>query len=190
MDELLAAETGVHGHHTDHIHHVQKVRKRVNRCPRIDRQPGLGTGPPDRLQGAVNMRPRLEMRADIIGPRPRKGLDIGIDRRDHQMHVHHPLDVGAQCRAHRRAECDVGHEMPVHHIDMHPIGALRLDRFALGAEIGEIRRQDRGCDFQSAVECHWPSPLGGLVGGLARKTAKVTWCLTGWRGTSPLNVLI
>jgi hypothetical protein len=43
------------------------------------------------------------------------------------MHVkqtfRHWPDVGHD----RRAEGDVGHEMPVHHIDMHPFGPALVD---------------------------------------------------------------
>ena len=51
-----------------------------------------------------------------------------------------------------RAEGQVRHEMPVHHIDMDPIGALGFDRADLGAEIGEIGRENRGGNLDRTVE--------------------------------------
>jgi hypothetical protein len=55
--------------------------------------------------------------------------------------------------------------MPVHHVDMHPVRALVLDRPDLGAEIGEIGGQDRRGDLHGTVEGHgqlphavWPAP--------------------------------
>jgi hypothetical protein len=84
------------------------------------------------------MRPGLQMRSQHIGPRLRIGVDRGIDRRDHQMHVHHRGDMAAKRGDGGRAEREIGDEMPVHHIDMDPIGPLRLDGLDLAPEIGEI----------------------------------------------------
>ena len=47
---------------------------------------------------------------------------------------------------HVRADRDIGHEMPVHHVDMDPVGAGRFDRAHFLAEPGEIGRQDRRRD--------------------------------------------
>ncbi len=44
------------------------------------------------------MRAGLGMDGDDIGARLDEGFDIGVDRRDHQMHVHHALDVLADAR--------------------------------------------------------------------------------------------
>src|SRR6185437_1691378 len=52
--------------------------------------------------------------------------------------------VRSQRRDNRRPKRDVGHEMSVHHVEMDPVGAGGGDRAHLLAELGEIRRQDRG----------------------------------------------
>ena len=62
--------------------------------------------------------------------------------------------VRAQRLYHHRADGDVGHEMAVHHVDMHPIGPFGLDRAAFGAEVGEISRQDRRRDLDGTREGH------------------------------------
>jgi hypothetical protein len=41
-----------------------------------------------------------------------------------------------------RPKSDIGHEMPIHHINMHPIRTLSLNRAAFRTEIGKISRQD------------------------------------------------
>ncbi len=118
----------------------------------IERYPCHLAGGLDRLNGPVDMRPRLDMGGDHIGPRLGIGLDIGIDGRDHQVHVHEGRNMRAKGFDRGGAEGQVRHEMPVHHIDMDPIGALGFDRADLGAEIGEIGRENRGGNLDRTVE--------------------------------------
>jgi len=51
------------------------------------------------------------------------------------MRPHRLDDVGAVG--------NVRYEMPVHHVEMNPVGAGCIDRANLFAQFGEIRRQDR-----------------------------------------------
>ncbi len=154
VDEFLAAKAGVHRHHAHQIAEIQQRPRRFDRGAGIEREPRLGPGGADGLQGAVGMGTGLQMGGDHIRPGIGEGLDIGIDRRNHQMHVHHGGDVLADGFAQGRAKGQVGHEMPVHDIDMHPIGPLGLDRLNFTSEIGEIGGQDRRRDLDGAVEGH------------------------------------
>ena len=54
------------------------------------------------------------------------------------MHIHDRVDVLADRCAKRRTKGQVRHEMPVHHVDVDPIRALRLNGFDFRAKIGEI----------------------------------------------------
>ncbi len=54
-----------------------------------------------------------------------EGRQIGVGRRDHQMAVERFVGAVADRADHRRAEGDVGHEVPVHHVEMDPVGAGR-----------------------------------------------------------------
>ena len=56
-----------------------------------------------------------------------EGLDIGIDRLDHQMDVEDFAGMRTQCLDHRRTDGQVGHEMAVHDIDMDIVGAGGID---------------------------------------------------------------
>ena len=105
------------------------------------------------------MWPCLHMGGDHIRPRFGEILDIGIHRRDHQMHVHHAFDMRPDRGTGGRTKGDVGHEVTVHHIHMHPIRALRFDGGAFRAEVGEVSGQDGGGDFDGTVEGHGRSPL-------------------------------
>jgi hypothetical protein len=80
-----------------------------------------------------------------------KGVEHRIDRRNHQVNVHHLLGVRAQRLHHHRADRDVGHEMPVHHIDMHPVRPGGIDGAHFLAETREIRREDGGGDENGPV---------------------------------------
>jgi hypothetical protein len=75
-------------------------------------------------------------------------LAKAIDRRDHQMHVEDFPGHRPDRRHHRRTESDVGHEMPVHHVDMDPVGARFIDRAHLLAEPGEIGGEDGRRDMK------------------------------------------
>ena len=79
-----------------------------------------------------------------------EGLQIGIGRRDHQMGVEDLFAV----RAHRLDDVgavgNVGHEMAVHHVEMDPVGAGRVDGADLFAQLGKIRSQDRRRDGEGA----------------------------------------
>ena len=95
---------------------------------------------------------RLGMDGDDVGAGPGEGFEERVGRRDHQMHVHHRRHMRPKRRHDRRADGQVGHEMPVHHIHMHPVRARRLDRPHLLAQPREIGRQDGGGDLDRAGE--------------------------------------
>ncbi len=71
-----------------------------------------------------------------------EGFEIEIDRLDHEMHVEHLLGPGPDAFDEARPEGDVRHEMPVHHIDMHPVAARFVDGADFLAEACEIGGED------------------------------------------------
>jgi hypothetical protein len=154
MDEFLAAKAGVHGHHADQVHEVEQGSGRLGRGAGVEGEACLGTRGADGLKRAVDVRTGLHMGCDHIGTGIGEGLDVGIDGCDHQVNVHHRLDVRADRGAGGGAEGDVGHEMAVHDIDVNPVRALCLDRLNLGAEIGEVGREDGRGDFYRTVKFH------------------------------------
>ena len=114
--------------------------------PGLSDDAGLLAERADRLQRAMQMRTGLGMDRDVIAAGLGEGFEIGIAGRDHQMRVEDLLGV----RAHRLDDVgavgNVGNEMSVHHVEMDPVGAGRIDGADLFAELGEIRRQDRRRD--------------------------------------------
>ena len=94
----------------------------------------------------MHVRPRLDVHGDDVGAGVGKRLEIGIAWRDHQMHVEHFLGVRAQRLHHAGADRDIRNEMPIHHVDVDPIGAGVIDRAYLFAELGEVGGQNRRGD--------------------------------------------
>ncbi len=63
----------------------------------------------------------LGMDGDDVGAGLGEGLEIEVDRRDHQVDVERLGGVRAEGLHHRRPDGDVGHEMAVHHVDVDPV---------------------------------------------------------------------
>ena len=80
------------------------------------------------------MRTGFRMHRDVIAAGFRERLEIGIAGRDHQMRVEDLLRVRAQRLDDVGAVGNVGHKVPVHHVEMDPVGAGRIDRADLVAE--------------------------------------------------------
>ncbi len=96
------------------------------------------------------MRAGLGMHRDVIAAGLGEGLKIRVAGRDHQVRVEDLFGV----RAHRLDDVgavgNVGHEMPVHHVEMDPVGAGLVHGADLFAQFGEIGRQDRRRDDEGA----------------------------------------
>ena len=163
VDEGLAAEAGIDRHHQDHVQPVEHIFDRALRRRRVDRHAGLLAEIADRLQRAVEMRSGLRMYGHAVGAGLGKGREVGIGRRDHQVAVEERLGAIADRLDDGRAEGDVGHEMPVHHVEMDPVRAGGRDGLDLIAQPGEVRSQDGGRnqglgDHGCSRSCNFPSP--------------------------------
>ncbi len=94
----------------------------------------------------MQMRTCLGMNRDVIAAGFCERLEILIARRDHQVRVKNLFGV----RAHRLDDVgavgNVGNEMPVHHVEMDPVGAGGIDGADFLAQFGEVRRQNRRRD--------------------------------------------
>src|SRR5262245_62473642 len=104
------------------------------------------------------------MNRDEVGARFGEGLDEGVARSDHQMHVEELARVRAERLHHFGPDSDVRHEMAVHYIDMDPVAAGTVDRLHLLAELGEIGREDRRRDDDVLGHGSLPTPPGHAHG--------------------------
>ena len=145
-DETLPAKAGVDAHHQNQIDIVDQIVQRLGRSGRVQRDAGLLAQRADQLDRAVHMRAGFGMHGDDIGSRCGKGFDIDIDRADHQMDVERLGGVRAQRLHHHRPDREVGHEMPVHHIDMDPVRPGCVNRPHLFAQPREVGRENRRRD--------------------------------------------
>ena len=132
----MPAKPWVHCHHTDHIQQIQDLLHTVQTGSGVQGKAGFFPISTNGLQAAVNMRVRFGMHGQHIGTGPGKGVQKPVHGGDHQMHVHDTPDMRAQGRTGGRPKGDIRHEMPVHHIHMHPIRTLILNRATLCAEVG------------------------------------------------------
>ncbi len=114
------------------------------------------------------------MHGDVIAAGFGECFEIGIGRRDHQMRVEDLLCVRAYRLDDIGAVGNVGDEMAVHHVEMDPVGAGRIDGADLLAQSGKIRRQDRRRDDEGA----WRELLGHVR---LPVTTFVTFCGTASR---------
>lgn len=147
----MTAEAGVHRHDEDEIDQIDDMLDAADRRAGVHRDAGFLAERTDRLQRTVKMRAGFDMHGDDVGACLGEGFEIGIARRDHEMDVERLLGDGPQRLHDVGADGDVRHEMPVHHVDMDPVGAGRLDGADLFAEAREVRRQDGGRDQERAV---------------------------------------
>ena len=133
-------------HQIDQIDHLFQDRQRSGR---IEHHPGLGPQLTDAAQGAVQVRPAFGVDRQDIGPGVAKRLQPWIDRRDHQMHVERQGRMRPDRLYDVWPQGDVGHEMPVHHIHMNPVGARRLQRADFFAQPRKVAGEDRRTDQRS-----------------------------------------
>ena len=140
-NEGLAAEAGIDGHQQDQVDASSTCSMRAVRGAGIERRRRPSCRAPDRLQRAVQMRAGFGMNGDDVGAGLGEGLEIGIDRRDHQMHVEGLGRVRPQRLHHVRAEGDVRHEMAVHHVEVDPVARRRRRRRGLPRRAGRSRRR-------------------------------------------------
>ncbi len=86
-----------------------------------------------------------------------EGFQVGIDRRDHQVHVERLLGVRPQGRDNAGTDGDIGHEMPIHDVDMNIVAARRIDGADFLSQTREVGRENGWCDFHGLR--HGPAPF-------------------------------
>jgi len=148
-EEFLAAEAGVDAHHQHEVDVLEHVIEHLGRGRRIERHAGLLTERLDPLDRAVEVRPRLGMDGDDVRAGFGEGVEKSVDGRNHQMDVKRLLGVRAKRFDHRRADRQVGDEMPVHDVDVHPVGAGFVHRAHFLAKLREVSGKDRRRDERS-----------------------------------------
>ena len=146
--EGLAAEAGIDRHHQDDVAEMQDIFDQLRRARRIEHHARLLAERADLAQHPMQMDRRAGLGLDqqMIGAGLGEVGEIALRLDDHQMNVERLCRRAADRLQHDRPDGDVGHETAVHHIDMDPVGAGRVDGADLLAQAREIGRQNRGRD--------------------------------------------
>jgi hypothetical protein len=146
VEELLAAEAGLHRHQQHHVDLVEQVLEGLDGGPRVEGEPGPGTRRADGTQRAHRCLGRLRVDGDAA--RARLGVGGGVPVRviDHEVAVDRQRGVFEQRLDDRQAEGEVRDEVVVHHVDVKPVGGF-LDGLRLVREPREVGRQDAGRDL-------------------------------------------
>ena len=82
------------------------------------------------------------MNDDRVGPAGGKVRHVAVGLDDHEVDLQGQAGDRAQSLDDRLAETEVGHEDPIHHVEVDAIGAGLLDGPHLVAQPQEIGRQD------------------------------------------------
>ena len=144
--KALAAEAGIDRHDQDEIDESMTCSTLETGVPGFKLTTDLLAERADRLQRTVHVGACLHMHGDDVGAGLGEGFEVGIARRDHQVHVERLLGNRPDRLHHVGADGDIGHEVPVHHVDMDPVGAGGFDCADFIAQFGEIGRQNRRRD--------------------------------------------
>ena len=145
-NEALAAEAGEH-RHAQHQVDVPEVG-----LHRLERRVGVEGQARPQAQPA-HLRDELVRVADLDVHRAAVGAGVGEVLQvppglgHHEVTVEEERRVAAQRRHHGRPDGDIGDEVPVHHVDVEPVGGLRHLPHLLGQQ-AEVGRQHRRRDAQ------------------------------------------
>ncbi len=96
VQERLAAKAGVNRHDQDLVDVIQHRRDHDGGGARIERHAGSGAKGADKLDRAMQMRPGFGVDGNMVGTGLDEGLDVGVDRGNHQMDVEGQLRMGAK----------------------------------------------------------------------------------------------
>ena len=113
---------------------------------RVERRAGLAAERPDHGQVLVEVGRRLDVERDPVGPGLVEQGHKGAGVLDHEVDVDGQAGFAADGRDELGAEGQVGHEMPVHDVDVDEIGPGLLGQPDGLAEPREIGGQDRRGD--------------------------------------------
>ena len=118
----------------------------------------------DMRQRPVQVPANIVMHAYPVRPCIGKSGDKLVRILDHQVAVERQLRRLAQARHHRRSDRDIGHEMPVHDVDVDHRTAATLRRGNLVRKVRKICRQDRWKQLNHACLKH-PFVPGQFITG-------------------------
>ncbi|OSX71521.1 hypothetical protein BU14_0524s0004 [Porphyra umbilicalis] len=153
LNKRLAAKARVDRHDQHQVAQLHDVLEDRHGGGRVE----------DHARRRAEVLDELERAVEVDG-----ALPLGVDRDDvrasldkvrdeqfwlhnHQVHVEHLVRHGPEGVHNQRANRNVGHKPPVHHVHVHPVAAGHVNGLDLVTELGKIRRQDGGGDNDLAL---------------------------------------
>ena len=147
-DEALATETGEDRHAQEEVDVAQVGPHRVERRVGIERHAGPQAEAAHLRDELVGV-PDLDVHRAAVRPGVGEVLQVAPGLGHHEVAVEEQRRVAPQRRHHRRPDRHVRHEVPVHHVDVEPVGRGRHLPDLLGQQ-PEVGRQHRRGDAQRA----------------------------------------
>jgi hypothetical protein len=157
VEEVLAAEPGLHRHQQQHVDLGQQVLVRLHCRARVEGEPGAGACGADGAQCPDRGVHRLRVDRHVA----RAGLGVlrcpAVRIGNHQVAVDRHRGVLEQRLDDGQAECQVRHEVVVHDIHVQPVRDAG-DRGSLIGQPGKVRGKDarRDLNAHSEPECRLP----------------------------------
>ncbi len=145
MDESLTAKAGIDGHQQNEIDQIDHMLDGGNRCGRIDHHASFFSICADALQCAVQMRACLGMNRNKVAASFGECLNKRVCGCNHQMYIQQLFRDRADCLYDQGPDGDIGHKVPIHDIDVYPVGTGFIHCANFFAQFGEIGRKNRWC---------------------------------------------
>lgn len=136
----MPSESGMDGHDEHQVGTVKERDQSVNGGLRIDGDADLQSPLPDPIDCRMDVPFGFAVHRDGIASCIREGIDVSDRVVDHEVGIEELVRVSPDGLDDRRSERYVGHEHPVHNIQVDPIGAGLVCSGDLLAESGEVCR--------------------------------------------------
>ena len=121
---------------------------------------------------------RLGVDGNHVRARTREVLDVAVGTVDHEMHVHRAGGHTPHRVGDKGPYRDVGHEMPVHDVDVDPLRAGLVDRAHLASQLREAAAQNRRRDLDAhgsflSMRCTPPAPATTATVAMSRNSPRL-----------------
>src|SRR5262249_55881692 len=146
-DEGLAPKSWIYRHNKNIVDKGEYFLHIYQRRRWIDRHPRAASRPPYLSNRPMQVYLRFYMNGDHRRSCAGKLPDIPVRVGNHQVAVKRELGDSPRGPHYHRADRDIGHEMPIHNINMDQAGSAALGRPDLLTQASEIRGQYRWSDF-------------------------------------------
>ena len=152
-DELLSAEARVDRHDEHQVEVAYHLLKHHGRSAGIDGHASQHPRLVNLLHGAVQVVAGFLVDGHVACAVLRHALYPPLRLHHHHVDVHRLTDDVLQARHNGEAERYVWHERAVHHVEVQEVGFRPVEHLYFALQVGEVGRQERGCDLYHQNNC-------------------------------------